>query len=279
MGEIDARARQGRTMAFSARDTPILIVCRDKLTPVLSLVSWLESAGHESIVMIDNDSTYEPLLEYFERTPHTVVRLGANLGPYEGVWGSGLAQAISKGRSFVVTDSDVVPDATCPPDAVAYLQWVLDRFPNYCKAGLGLRIDDLPEHYRLAGMVRDWESRFWSRPVQRGLYHAPIDTTFALYRPNSAFSAKPAIRTGGPYLARHMPWYVCSDDLSEEERYYIQNCRADISHWDLSGLPEVHRETLSVYRRLRWLAHARLRTPRNRDVPRCYPAPRRAGAQ
>jgi hypothetical protein len=255
---------------MGAADVPIFIICRDRVTPLRDLVSWLERAGHESIIMIDNASTYEPLLEYYEQTPHSVVRLTENLGPYDSVWGGGLIAEWARDRSYVVTDSDVVPDDACPPDAVAYLQWVLDRFPTYRKSGLGLRLDDVPEHYALAPMVREWEARFWLRRIQKGLFRAPIDTTFALYRPHSGFELEPAIRTGGPYLARHTPWYSNLDALTEEDTYYRAHARAAISHWDDRGVSSVDSARLTLPGRLQWMAHARLRIPRNADAPRRY---------
>ena len=58
---------------------PIFINCRDRVTPLRDLVAWLERAGHQRIILVDNDSTYEPLLEFYEQSPHEVVRLGQNL--------------------------------------------------------------------------------------------------------------------------------------------------------------------------------------------------------
>ena len=52
---------------------PIFINCRDRITCLSVLVDWLEKAGHENIYLLDNDSSYPPLLEYYEQTPHTVV--------------------------------------------------------------------------------------------------------------------------------------------------------------------------------------------------------------
>ena len=65
------------------------------------------------------------------------------------------------------------------------------------------------------------------------MYLAPIDTTFALYRPNikgGAFFHDFMIRTGGQYQAKHLPWYNDDDNLTEEERYYVLNAKT-ITHW------------------------------------------------
>ena len=59
---------------------PVFINCRDRLAPLRTLVEWLEQAGSTEVYLLDNDSTYEPLLDYYSQTPHTVVRLGRNWG-------------------------------------------------------------------------------------------------------------------------------------------------------------------------------------------------------
>ncbi len=216
---------------------PILINCRDRLASLAELVAWLERADQGPICLIDNDSTYPPLLDYYERTPHEVVRLGRNVGPY-APWTSGIVAERFAGRPYVSTDPDIVPVEGCPLDALSFFHEVLERFPDHPKAGFGLKVDDLPGAYRFAAEVRDWERHFWARQLAPGLYEAPIDTTFALYRPDVPFQIDVAIRTGEPYLARHTAWYVDSDAPSEEELYYLERARPDVNHWNRDELPE-----------------------------------------
>src|ERR1022692_1300433 len=59
---------------------PIFIISRDRLTPLRSLVEWLERAGHERIIIIDNDSTYPPLRDWYEGISHQIIYLGENVG-------------------------------------------------------------------------------------------------------------------------------------------------------------------------------------------------------
>ena len=69
--------------------------------------------------------------------------------------------------------------------------------------------------------------------IEKELYLAPVDTTFALYRPNASSKANWHIRnfrTGGIYVAHHIPWYNDSENLSEKELFYIKNCRT-ATHW------------------------------------------------
>jgi hypothetical protein len=186
------------------------------------LVEWLERADCERIFLVDNASSYPPLLDYLERTPHEVIRLPENLGAF-ALWRSVLPDLGLEGR-FVCSDPDVVPIDECPLDAIDYFGEVLDRYPAYPKAGFGLKIDDLPDHFNMKADVIAWESRFWHRLIAPRLYEAPIDTTFALYR-SAEHAPRFAIRTGFPYLVRHTTWYLDSANLPEEHRYYIEHAR------------------------------------------------------
>ena len=208
---------------------PVFISCRDRLTCLQQLVRWLEDAGHERIYFVDNDSAYEPLLDYYRDTPHTVIALGTNTG-HLAPWTSGVVAEHARNEDYIVTDPDVVPDEGCPLDAAEHLAALLRRYPTCPKAALGLRIDDLPEHFALRADVIAWESYFWTRKLRRGVYYAPTDTTFAVYRAGVELQMA-GLRTGAPYVARHLPWYADSAAPDEEERFYRARARSDITNW------------------------------------------------
>ena len=135
-----------------AESYPVFVPVRDRLTPLRQLLGWLERAGHDDIWLVDNASTYPPLLDFLASTDHHVVRLGHNLG-HRSPWLSGAVQRHARNRFFVVTDPDVVPSEECPADAVDRFRDLLDRHDYLHKAGFGLRIDDLPDHYVHADQV------------------------------------------------------------------------------------------------------------------------------
>ena len=193
-------------------DTPIFVVCRDRLKDLCRLVEWFERAGHDRITFVDCASTYPPLLDYLDKTPHEVVRLDQNLGS-RALW---VAELVPD-EPFVYTDPDLLPTAECPLDAVAHLHELLMAHPKFSKAGLGLHLDDVPETLRSL----EWERSLVSseREFSPGVYDSLIDTTFALYRPGVPFEYR-AIRTGAPYEARHLPWYVT--EPTSEDRYYLE---------------------------------------------------------
>lgn len=213
--------------------TPIFINCRDRLTCLSELVDWFEKAGCEDIFLIDNDSTYPPLLEYYKQTPHKVFYLQNNLG-HTALWDADLLHQFE--GFYVYTDPDVIPTEDCPTDVLQVLAEILKKYPTLSKAGLGLKIDDLPDHYRFKENVLRWEKQFWQIEVEPGLFSAPVDTTFALNRVRY-YTIGNSVRTNSPYLVRHADWYIDSDNLTEEERYYRAHARPGITHWNADTLP------------------------------------------
>jgi glycosyltransferase involved in cell wall biosynthesis len=208
---------------------PIVINSYNRLSCLEALVGRLESLGMKSIVILDNNSTYPPLLDYYARCPHRVIRLGKNLG-YLALWESGVFEEFRNGF-YVYTDCDVVPEDSCPRDFMVKFRDLLRKHPSVDKVGFGLRIDDLPNHFALKDKVVAHESDFWKKEVAAGVYEAAIDTTFALYRPR-AFGGYwlNSLRTGAPYVARHLPWYEDSSNLSAETQYYVKSASKS-THW------------------------------------------------
>lgn len=213
------------------KNIPIIINNRNRLTFLKALIYSLETADYRNIIIIDNNSSYEPLLKFYESCPYRIIRLERNMG-YNALEKIDLYNEV-KHSYFVYTDSDVVPDVNCPNDFLEYFYKLLTKYPLVQKVGFSLRIDNLPDHYKDKNKVINWESQFYSKEISRDIYSASIDTTFALHRPFSYISKKGIfrmIRTGAPYTAWHMPWYNDSDNLSAEEEYYINSVEIG-THW------------------------------------------------
>lgn len=204
--------------------TPIFIISRDRLSPLQALVEWLEKAGHERIVIIDNGSTYEPLLEWYDTIVYPRVRLG-NDGAYS-FWSQDVRGRMGypHDERFVLTDSDVVPDEDCPLDAVEHFAELMDRHAAP-KVGFGLRTDDLPDCYEHKAAVLGDEPQYYVDEIEPGVFRAILDTTFALYEPTTR-APSAALRTGAPYMARHTTWYEDSEHLTEEQAYYKQHAKS-----------------------------------------------------
>lgn len=221
----------GRGIAASPETVPILINSFNRLSYLRELVESLRSRGYENLYVIDNASTYEPLLRYYDEAHLRVFRLDANVG-YLAMWTTPVCDLFIHDY-YVYTDCDVVPAPECPPDFIARFQGALVRYPDIAKIGFGLKTDDLPDGYAMKESVVEHERQFLAHPAEPGLYRAPIDTTFALYRPGAAGGSwLTALRTGEPYLARHLPWYADSADPTDEEIIYQETTRTS-THWTL----------------------------------------------
>ena len=215
--------------------TPIIVTSFNRLSYLEQVISSLETRKFENIIILDNHSTFPPLIEYLESSPHTVVRLDRNYG-HLALWDAGrLDKIINKGR-YILTDSDVILDPACPEDICDALDELLNNDLSVAKVGPSLRIDDIPACYKHRDEVMRHESQFWGDHVMRpdGHFKAAIDTTFALYRPNLHPSEKRwwnAVRTAFPYQALHLPWYANSELPSDEDLFYRETLIPESSHW------------------------------------------------
>jgi hypothetical protein len=218
------------------KQIPIIINNFNRLDSMKKLIFSLEKRGYTNIYIIDNHSTYPPLLEYYETCRHIVFRLEQNIG-MTALWTSGIYKRF-RNDFFVYTDSDVVPVDECPDDFLLFFLETLKKYRLAQKVGFSLKIDDLPDCYALKEDVIFWEHRFFERKRDEYLYWAPIDTTFALYRPRGkrkhANYNIEMYRTAFPYMARHLPWYIDSENPGEEEKYYMSQTLVKTS-WSRKG--------------------------------------------
>lgn len=213
------------------------IIFRDRVTYGQRCAAALTDAGLD-VYVVDNGSTWPPAcawLDVLEAQGSPVMRKGG--GHPQELWGWPPFRELVAEERYIVTDPDVVPDATCPPDWVARLEKILDEpDAGYGKAGLGLRIDDIPESYHHHDHVVEWESQFWGNPIRDGsMYGTQLDTTLAMCAPLNELNhfTIDGIRTGPPYLANHLAWYEDLDNLSPELQYYHEHTEPGISFWTL----------------------------------------------
>jgi GT2 family glycosyltransferase len=219
-------------------EIPVFIICRDRVDSMKVLVRWLEKHGLRRIIFIDNDSVYPPLVDFFDHTSHQVIKLYRNVG-HTSPWSLGLVRALLPEDFYIVTDPDVIPTEECPDDGIKHFLAIHKQYDLYLKVGFSLRIDDLPDHYPLKKSVVEWESQFWKQQLAPEIYEAGVDTTFALYKPFSyTYKLHPSIRTGFPYVARHLPWYVDPKKISQEERHYRFRADHNVSSWNADELED-----------------------------------------
>lgn len=233
---------------FSRKDilnTPIFLNTRDLYIPLSQLISWLEKNGHKKIIFVDNDSTYPELLELFSNTKYQVLQLDRN-GMHRSPWESFAVRFFAKDKPYVVSDPDIAPTKENPKEMISYLYEVLNRFPAYNKAGVSLKIDDIPDYYSMKQHVLEWESRYWdpSLLIDKDIYAADVDTTFALYRGRTEWFLSPSVRVGGIYAMHHDPWYQDLNNPTEDMMYYRARASNEVSTWVKGKLPKHHLRAL-----------------------------------
>jgi len=208
------------------KSIPIFINNRDLLEWPKKLVEFLTQAGYNEITIIDNDSTYPPLLRYYEETSVTVHELGRNLG-LRALFDCGILDSPKySNRMYVYTDSDCIPALNCPTDFLRRFHQILINHTEIPKAGFSLCAWNWAHHW--------WEveAGYFSNRIGDYAYAAPIDTTFALYRNSVRSYCVGGYRTTHPYLCRHMPWEllrVSLDEQPEDFLYYLLRANRDSS--------------------------------------------------
>lgn len=216
------------------KNIPIIINNYNRLTTLISLLESLEKRGYTNIHILDNKSSYPPLLEFYKtiNNKFKVHFLKKNYG-YKALWRSGMWINFV-GRYFCYTDSDLKIIDECPDNFLQYFSSILQKYPEVHKVGFSLCIDGLPDCYSKKNEVIEWEKKFYQNTKSDNLFIAPIDTTFALYRPFSKRGERDGsvemIRIGFPYQCLHLPWYNDCENLTDEEKYYIESVTKP-THW------------------------------------------------
>lgn len=203
---------------------PVFIVNYNRLSYVQNFVEQLEKMGFTNINIIDNCSTYPPLLEYYSRIPYRVFHMDDNYG-YMVFWKQKMFEEY-RNNFYIVSDPDLEFVPECP---VNFLDTFLDKlvkYPFVRKVGFSLKIDDLPENEFTKKIVA-WEKQYYrTRIDDEEMYCAGIDTTFAVYLPDSLVTRQKflrAFRMDLPYQMRHLPWYKDEQNITDEDLYYSEH--------------------------------------------------------
>jgi hypothetical protein len=214
-------------------DVPIIINNRNRYTFLKLMVDQLQLFGYKNIFILDNDSSYPPLLEYYKTVNAKVIFLNKNVG-YKALWETNVFNDF-KYKYYVYSDPDILLQVDCPKDFVYRLYVELEKYSHKEKAGVALKIDDLPDFYSNKQMVISNEKMFWDKSLSENVYDAIVDTTLALYKPLAFGNAEEcsAIRVGGKLAAKHLTWYLDSSSLSEEELFYKKSIKQNTSVYSI----------------------------------------------
>lgn len=212
------------------RTYPVYINNRNWLTPVIGMVEYLRQLPVE-IFIVDNNSSYEPLLNWYNESDVNVIRLASNHG-WTAPWSQNLIltpheQIKRYGHPYYISSDSDLELSAIPLDVINVLLEGLKKYPWATKSGLSLEINDIPKDHMDYDITIEWESGFWHNRLDDKFYNSAVGHTFALYNvytdTNVGCQCHPAIRSDRPYTAKHLPWYITKDNITEEAIYYIEN--------------------------------------------------------
>jgi hypothetical protein len=220
------------------KNIPIVILNRDRLYPLIDQVNILRQKGYNNITIIDNQSTYQPLLEWYKQDGLDVFYNDITENSCHAFRDLVLMQHPKfieiVSNWYVFNDSDIIPLDTVPNDFIDDLIAYAIKY-NKTKVGMSIKIDDLDLSYPLNEWVYSYESSYWTNAIIDGdieLYPHPIDTTFAVHAPNVLPTwSNNTLRVGEPYIVKHAPFYYNPESLPEDEKYYLAHMNKQSSNW------------------------------------------------
>lgn len=224
------------------KEIPIFINSFNRPTFLMQLIYKLHTLGYENLIIIDNGSTDLITPLYLSQLPYKVYYVGENKGP-NVIWDMNILKIFGYEDSYYVyTDCDLLISEKCDDQFMAAFLDGLAFDKQIDKVGFSLVYKGIPAHYKRAKDVKKWEEKHWEFYLQSGdvsFSKAPIDTTFALYRPGAKYHSHNALRTGAPYVAYHLPWYENSEKPFFELENYRKLIKPNMSSWETEGLNKI----------------------------------------
>jgi len=197
---------------------PIYLTNMNRLTTTKKMVEDLfRLNGNAKINIIDNASTYPPLLEWYDEIKNDVniIRQETNLGPWTFFY-SGHAPKCTE-DFYIYSDADLELNPNMPSN---WQEIMMEYYKKYNrKASLVLRLDDVPES-KMKKKIMNHQSVCWYPTEEENVYKAITDMTFSFDAKSAGYRYE-SVRIGENFACRHIPWYLDANNLPEEEKYYL----------------------------------------------------------
>jgi hypothetical protein len=234
---------------FYPRSVPVIIVNFNQLETLKELVSFLIERKFVNIYIIDNHSTYKPLLDYYEKMNQklNVILLQKNDGHLVLFKNEDLYSKLCKSL-YILTDPDIIPNKNLPKNFMHILIKNLLKYDEWVtKVGFALDITNIPSYYPAKEKVLKWERRFWENEVEKDMYLNTLDTTFALYKPSFFCNLKKndhfsALRIAGDFTCDHLGWHIDYSNLTDEQKYYREHTSSSGS-WSIDDAGQPNQKT------------------------------------
>ena len=198
------------------------------------LVEYFLNLNEEDIYILDNNSTYSPLLEWFEKIKKNesvkVIKSEINHG-HRIYWNIGFYNQISNFKYSIITDHDILPYRNFEE---GWKEKWIDMLEKYKveKVGSAINISDLPDFSPFKNGVISHEKNFWqpSQEIEKNCFNNEIDTTLYLQKIHTSHTYFKSIRMAD-YLIKHRPWYINPNELTEEDIFYFNNIKDGYTGW------------------------------------------------
>lgn len=233
---------------------PVFVNSFEQPTYLRNMLEWLVANGFGRVIVMDQSSTYPPLLDYyhsdhFHACAH-LCQLDENVGPRAAL--KLLPEWFRENGYHIFTDPDLEMPAGPAPDFLTRMVALAEHY-NARKVGVALDISDPSSfhdrkvkfsRHRPEGTVAEWEGQFWEMPLEPDVYAAAVDTTFHLFNPRARLSLRQKvkkwrgkrhiyreIRVAGPgFVSRHLPWYKDDGCPPDEKAHYLSRA-SSWSNW------------------------------------------------
>jgi hypothetical protein len=200
---------------------PIILTNLNRLSTCKKMVEDLFKLNPNAVIhIIDNASTYPPLLEWYDQIKKDVniIKNPTNLGPWSFFY-SNHYQNINSDW-YIYSDADLELNPEMPYNWQEIMKEYILKYDR--KSSLALRIDDIPDHYPFKDKIKDHQSVCWYPTDEADVYKAITDMTFTMDRKDKGYRYE-SMRLAGKFLTKHVPWYIDFDNIEDEEKYYLEN--------------------------------------------------------
>jgi hypothetical protein len=200
---------------------PIVLTNMNRFTTTKKMVEDLfRMNGNSKISIIDNASTYPPLLEWYKEIEKDVniIRNSNNLGPWTFFYGG--TYSTIPDEYYIYSDADLELNPNMPYNWQEIMLEYINKYER--KASLALRLDDIPDDYEFKNKILNHQSVCWYESGEPDVYKAITDMTFTMDKKSSGHRYE-SVRLAGDFACRHIPWYVDLNNIDEEEKYYLEH--------------------------------------------------------
>jgi len=211
---------------------PLIIPNFNLLSYTKNLINWWHFYYPDNkVIIIDNGSTYRPLLDFYseihEEGRYKNVNLVYNM--HNNFRDNLKLYLENSGHEYyVISDPDIMPHPSTPYNFLEIYKNLIDNH-QFHHVGFQLIIDDLPSWANKKDWIIFNEGQLRNHSIEIAGYKghkAPIDTTFALYKASNGGWQSPMPGTNWDncvrmFSAYHLPWYLDGEHLTPEMSNYF----------------------------------------------------------